>query len=212
MSGGGRLRLAASSVRQLLGTQGLLSPAAGRVPRVLPASSASCQRPLCGSPSPPGPSPSLSLPVPTRCAAGTGSRSLFLPWSPALCAGCPQPVPSGTSVSTTLHLGLLLGCKDPKVSEVRESPLVGVGPRRRSPSLRLVLGYPSPEDHRGWPEELWTGTRAGGQEKVAKESENKCVRKRATAASGALQGTHRLGTHRHGAVLFLGVNRKVRVR
>lgn len=42
---------------------------------------------------------------------------------------------------------------------------------------------------------------------MAKESEDKCVRKRVTAASGALQRTHR-----HGTVLFLGVNRKVRVR
>lgn len=141
-------------------------PGSPRLPGLLSLFSASSLR----FPEPPGPSSSLPLPVPTRRAAGTGSRSLFLPWSPALCAGCPQPAPSGTSVSTTLHLGLLLGCKDPKVSEVRESPLVGVGPRRRSPSLRLVLGYPSPEDHRGWPEELWTGTRAGGQEKVAKES------------------------------------------
>lgn len=47
---------------------------------------------------------------------------------------------------------------------------------------------------------------------MAKESEDKCVRKRVTAASGALQGTHRQGTYGHGAVLFLGVNRKVRVR
>lgn len=97
-------------------------PGSPRPPVLLSLLSASSLR----SPEPPGPSPSLPLPVPTRRAARTGSLSLFLPWSPALYAGCPRPVPSGTSVSTTLHLGLLLGCKDPRVSEVREFHWVGV--------------------------------------------------------------------------------------
>lgn len=97
----------------------------------------SCQRSLCGPQSPlvrPSPPTPLS-------AARTGIRSL-LPSSPALCACCHRPVPSVTSVSITLQLGM----RD-SVCSLRApppNPGVGMGSWRLSPPTPRLGGTGHP--------------------------------------------------------------------
>lgn len=83
--------------------------------RVLPASSASGRRRSLCCPRSPHPS-SVPSSVPTRRAARTGSRfpAPSLPRRQPCGPAAPRPVPSGTSVSTALHLGLPAGMPGPE--------------------------------------------------------------------------------------------------